>query len=916
MGGAVVDPRNEAVLVRRGAEFVDKTLEISALRPADGQVEVTYRGSRTYPYKPDNVRLLTASERFVPSVGDLLEVDGEVWANGLEASTFATAEGLVAHILYRHSGGERWTTRPVQEVRVIGSSTSDPRVGSVLAYWQGLVGRLAQDDPLRRVYQSLSFVHDESVLTRYLVAAPILTRELPVPVIYPFRSNLSQREAVEHALTSSISVIEGPPGTGKTETILNIIANIVATGAGTVGVVSFGNSAVDNVREKLDELGFGHVVARLGRKELMDTFFAEQQQRNARVADLQDRVPQPPPQDRLKDVDTRLRRLQRAERERARLRQEIDAYRLELQHFEKHVEPGDLAQLDRLPLLRRSSDRILDYLAESTVQQGRRVGLVGRVRQYLRYGSLRGLDPDDADVVLRLQRTFYERRLAELAAQLARADAELSKANFDGLVEEHRQLSVQALHAALGERYAGQRKTYEASKYRTGFEDFAADYPVVLSTCHSLRRNLPEGYLLDYLIIDEASMVDLLAAGAVLASCRNLIVVGDLNQLEPVFNERALGVAAPYPNYAYEQSILASIRKVYADVPRTLLREHYRCDPAIIGFCNKAFYDGRLVPFTRSHGERPMLVVRTAAGNHMRTLTGRGNFNQREIDVVLDQVKAGECAGLAPEQIGITSPYRLQVDKLTTQLRDPIDADTVHKYQGRQRDAMIMSTVLDETKYGHVGVKFVDGRNLVNVAVSRAVRKFVLVTNQSELPRTRNIRDLIGYIDYQALDDGVVDSEIVSVFDLLYREYSERLRPFADRLRDDLRWKSENIIWTLLHEIVAEPPYRHLTVVAQLMLSNLMSGMPRHAELTEEQASFLEHMSSVDFVVYNRISNRPELGIEVDGFKYHENNPEQLVRDGHKNAIFAAYGMPLLRLPTTGSGEAARIRAELDRLQT
>jgi hypothetical protein len=906
------------VLVRSGDRFADKTREISAYKPAgSGRIVITYRtSSKPYTYGPDKVRVVRALKRIVPADGERIEIDGGIWENATEVCTFEAPGGRLAHIFYRSATGERWISRSVQDVRILPSATTALGVATVLEYWRDVVKRLGREDPMWPVYESLTFVHPESVLAHYLAGGPIQTRELPTPLIYPFRSNLSQREAVEHALTRSVSVIEGPPGTGKTETILNIIANIVESGTATVGVVSSGNSAVDNVREKLDELGFGHVVARLGRKELAQAFFAEQEQRNGRVLRLQRQIPPSPPPERLSELDARLRTLQQAERERARLRQEIEAYQLELKHFEKHVEPGDLAQLDRLPLLRRSSDRILDYLAETALENGQRVGLVGRVRKYLRYGSLRGLDPNDTDVVLRLQRTFYDRRVAELTAELARADAQLSAAGFDSLVEEHKQLSVQALHAALGQRYAGARTTYEVGSYRRKFDDFAADYPVVLSTCHSLRGNLPAGYLLDYLIIDEASQVDLLAAGAVLASCRNVIVVGDQNQLEPVFNKLAAEVTAPYPVYDYRQSILASIGLVYPDVPRTLLREHYRCDPAIIGFCNRAFYGGRLIPFTRSRGERSMVVLRTAAGNHMRQHTGGGRSNQREIDVILNEVMVRECLGLAPDKIGITSPYRLQANKVTTELVDPIEADTVHRYQGRQKDVMIMSTVLDETRSGHIGVKFVDDPHLVNVAVSRAVRKFVMVTNHDLLPRSRHIRDLIGYIDYQALDAGVVDSDIVSVFDLLYRDYNERLRAFAGRLRNEQRYRSEDIVWTLLHEILAEPQYQHLTVAAQVLVQNLLTGVPRYAELTEAQVTYMGNRASVDFVVYNRISNRPVLGIEVDGFKYHENNPDQLVRDGLKNGIFAAHRMPLLRLPTTGSAEAERIRAELDRLET
>ena len=52
-----------------------------------------------------------------------------------------------------------------------------------------------------------------------------------------FKSNENQRAAIEEALRHRISVIDGPPGTGKTETILNLIANIVIRSDASVGVV-------------------------------------------------------------------------------------------------------------------------------------------------------------------------------------------------------------------------------------------------------------------------------------------------------------------------------------------------------------------------------------------------------------------------------------------------------------------------------------------------------------------------------------------------------------------------------------------------------------------------------------------------------------------------------------------------------
>lgn len=81
---------------------------------------------------------------------------------------------------------------------------------------------------LKQEMKQLTFVHPESVLSQYLLKKPVKTHPIKIEdVIFPFSFNLSQRTALEQALTHSISVIEGPPGSGKTQTILNILANLV-----------------------------------------------------------------------------------------------------------------------------------------------------------------------------------------------------------------------------------------------------------------------------------------------------------------------------------------------------------------------------------------------------------------------------------------------------------------------------------------------------------------------------------------------------------------------------------------------------------------------------------------------------------------------------------------------------------------
>lgn len=912
----MINPRSMAVLIRNRAtnQFEDRTRDVLEIRTADKRIEIVFNDSnKSFGYGRDRVRILRDPRRRALVEGERVEVNGRAWKNPTEVLTFTDAGGAWSRIFYRTQAGEVYTTYPASQVRVITSATQTRAVAGVLRYWRAVVSCLPREDPLRLGYEKLVFVHPESALNSFLSGSPIESRAQDLALIFPFRCNLSQRAAVEKALTRSVSVIEGPPGTGKTETILNLIANIVAVQHMTVGIVSFGNAAVDNVREKLDKLGFGHVIGNLGRQEKREEFFAGQARRNTQVVQFLARAPDRPDLAHLADLDQRLRGPQRAELSRAEKRQELDAHRLELRHFEDHLNRDELPDLAGLPLLRRSGGRILGYLAETEMElAGIRPGPLRRIRNYFRYGSVRTLDPADTNVVLRLQLAYYHKRIAELERDIGRVDDELRRADFEQLSRQHHQLSVQFLRAELAARYReSQRATYREDSYRLGrtFNDFIKDYPALLSTCHSLRGSIADGYLLDYLIIDEASQVNLLLAGLAMSCARHVVVVGDQRQLPPIPIDAANGHPPPVPAYDCQRNLLASLSELYgASLPRTLLCEHYRCDPVIIGFCNKKFYAGELVPFTSSGAGRPMIVVPTVEGNHMRQHREGGRSNRRELDVIVQEVIPQYCPDFAEADIGVTSAYRNQASKAADVL-DQAEADTIHRFQGRQKQVVIFSTVLDETWRGRTGQPFVDDPQMINVAVSRAIKRFILVTNYDMMPTSRHIWDLVGYIRYHNPGEDVMGSTVISVFDLLYRAYSQRLQPLAARLRKELKYPSEDIIWTVLLEIIAEERYAHMTVSPQVLLQSLLPDLGR---LTAAQRAHVQHRASVDFVVYNRVTNQPLLAIEVDGFAFHENNPDQRARDALKDEILDAHQMPLLRLPTTGSREQQRIRQALD----
>lgn len=348
--------------------------------------------------------------------------------------------------------------------------------------------------------------------------------------------------------------------------------------------------------------------------------------------------------------------------------------------------------------------------------------------------------------------------------------------------------------------------------------------------------------------------------------------------------------------YRYTNSFLQSVLDVMPDVTQTLLREHYRCHPKIINFCNQKFYRGELIIMTTDRGEQDVLsVVKTVVGNH-----ARDHYSQRQIDVIKNEILPKYAPD--PQETGIISPYKNQVEALRKEITD-IDAATVHKFQGKEKDNIIISTVDDEIS------DFADDPYLINVAVSRAKKKLMLVVTGNEQSKERNITDLIDYIQYHNFE--VTESKTYSVFDYLYTQYTKERIEYLKKHKKISEFDSENLMYSLIEEIIADNKYSFLEVVCHFSLSTLI----RDTQLLNEQEDrYVKNSSThLDFLIYNRISKKPVLAVEVDGYEYHKNGTKQNQRDLMKNHIMEVYGIPLLRFKTNGSGEREKITEMLEK---
>ena len=807
-------------------------------------------------------------------------------------------------------------------IKVVKSCLGDEVARNAFEYLKRIaqINELGKDEEnegiLPSLYQNIDFIDETLTAAPYLDAKKYKLHSMhSSTLLFPFGCNASQAKAVKNAFEKQISVIQGPPGTGKTQTILNIIANILLRNQ-TVMVVSNNNSATTNVLEKLQKYGIGFIVAPLGRRENKEHFIENQPT-----------IPQElyswelSPTDRTKakqEASLTLSKVQNVfslQEELAECKQEIKDVELEWEHFKADNNVSDDTYRPQAGIRSKRLMRLwLDY--QTLVEDGA-LGL--HQNKFVRWIKLKWLnftrkyilgikspisESNLQPVITELQTLYFHVRLQELSRRISDIESELQLADADKLIEGLTSSSLALLKDKLFDNYHDIKRLVlnETKEIRIHSEEFCKQYPVVLSTTFSARTAIPD-QVYDYIIMDEASQVSIETGALALTCAKNAVIVGDTMQLSNVvteedriklngiFNEFKVAQGFNCADYSFLQSVCAII----PNVEQTLLREHYRCHPTIINYCNQRFYGGNLLVMTEDHHEsNVMTAIKTVPGHHEYN-----HYNQREIDVVKEEILP-QLKNL--DDVGIIAPYNNQVNQFNQQVHS-VEAATIHKYQGREKDTIIMSVTDDQI------TDFSDDSNLINVAISRAKKRFCLVVSGNEQEHKGNISDLIDYIAYNNLT--VTDSKISSIFDYLFSHYTHERMQFLAGHRKISEYDSENITFSLIEKILSDyPELNHLGVFCHTPLRNVIRDW---SLLNEQERNYISHYSThLDFLIINHVTKKPVLAIETDGYTYHNDETEQHQRDLLKNHILEVYGLPLIRLRTNESGEKEKILSALE----
>jgi hypothetical protein len=627
---------------------------------------------------------------------------------------------------------------------------------------------------------------------RHAAPAPD-TVQMRRPILSGAELSAAQSTVLRQAEVRPLTLVIGPPGTGKSFTIAQIILDAVARGQ-TVLLSSKMNKAVDVVVEKLKpHLGSLTVILRGGDrryrdelKQFLDNLFdgtgAPQKPRPGEIEMLEER---------LAEADAELARVEGEivgvlEHEAAWAR----TYRAFTHAHAPRYDEAAAAALGPGEIRRMTGE-----LQRLQVSRAPLSGLLnGRKIERLNTDLSQRLGIDERDM---------SRMDAVIAREAARGDLEGIEHDLgqydeiNTLLTRHARLRADR-GALVGELLAARRRDALAealrlnrrtlSLFKTALEarssaeqdkifaelDFTAllnTFPIWAVTNPHVSELLPlERERFDLVIVDEASQCDVASALPLLYRARHAIVCGDPKQLRHLSflrEDRQAALASQHGLSASQRSQWNYRTHSLLDVVNgalpsqddvVLLDEHYRSLPQIIEFSNRRFYGQALRIMTRRPDTIGLRSVELRKVNGKREKAG---YNTAEAEAILTEInKIAKAEAKKPgnekSSIGVLSPYRDQVNylsrQLATKLKSKILQDhditvgTAHTFQGDERDVMLLSFCADPTSHRST-VTFMNNENLFNVAVTRARRRQVIFTalDSRHLPLGHLLGEYLAY---------------------------------------------------------------------------------------------------------------------------------------------------------------------------
>ena len=586
------------------------------------------------------------------------------------------------------------------------------------------------------------------------------TRHRSGPLAAPLPCNLSQEETLERLRREPLTVVTGPPGTGKTQLVVNAVANAWLDGD-KVLVTSTNNGAVDVAVQRAAEDVSRGLLVRTGNRE--------------KRAEVPSRITAASNQAATQRGNLAAARagLKRAVTERTQMMEklarldELDAELLCVVEEQEKLKPALTKAArtlwadtypPRLPINSRRIER-----------RSRRLLRTWWFRRFRARRFCRRLGCLETAPLKQLASwAWIDQRIATIASQLAIGRAERQQlrsavgdiaTSVQDTDEKWADASLRAIRVDTAARIisgAGRLAAFDkisahSNLFKRAVGNSFNHLRGWACTALTAESNFPlESGLFDLVIIDEASQCNLAAVLPLAYRAKRLAVVGDPCQLNPIvsLSDGLLQEIAVQTGFDDNDLRTRGIHHKFGSAyfafefaarPRTpvLLNEHYRCHPHIARWFNKTFYKGELTVLTdvSDKSQRDRSIGWVDVDGAAEQPSAGSWLNQKEAEQTVKQLRAVIESGY--ETVGVVTPFTAQAKLIERIAKEQVDKDclkktrfdsgTAHRFQGGEREAILFSSVLSPDR-ARSGARWIEKeRNLLNVAVSRARRALIVL---------------------------------------------------------------------------------------------------------------------------------------------------------------------------------------------
>lgn len=419
-------------------------------------------------------------------------------------------------------------------------------------------------------------------------------------------------------------------------------------------------------------------------------------------------------------------------------------------------------------------------------------------------------------------------------------------------------------------------------------------FPIVAATCISSEKIGTPNLYFDMTIIDEASQCDTAHSLLPILRGKQLMLVGDPQQLNPVIlldqkdNDALKRIYKISEEYDFiKNSVYKTFLAADSVSKEILLRHHYRCAKEIIEFNNKKYYANQLKIESAERGGRSLVFHNVSNNSPLEK-----NVAPNEAEEIIRYAKENPT-----QKIGVITPFVNQKKLIESRIKsnrlENITCGTVHAFQGDEKDVVLFSLALTDRTNAKTYEWLNSNKELINVATSRAKEKFVLVASEKEIERLHNEYEKISAKKESHCDDVFELKNYIKKngkCQITPRQISSRalgIKPYSSKTE-------EEFLATLSHaldNVISD--FKKCSVKKEVGISAVFES--------EKIEPSLFYTGRFDFVIYERDYDgreRPILAIELDG-KEHLEDIAVKRRDREKNEICRRHRLQLIRVDNT-----------------